>query len=89
MKRDQQKFIDALLRLSQDKQRVEINVGKYELWCLLTAIQLACRHPKFIGPTREVVEPLARDFGNAIAANDSDLRMLFEMGWNPEFDEQT
>lgn len=87
MKRDQQKFLAAITRLFEDQQPLHIETSKQQMWCLLTAVQLACRHPKFNGPTRKIVEPLARQIGVALVANDTDLKMLFEMGWREEFDE--
>lgn len=87
MKRSDQKFILALERLFNDQQRVQADMSKGELWSLLSAVQLACRHPRFTGPTREIVERAARQLGAVLVANDQDLRMLFEMGWNPQFDD--
>ena len=84
---DDLKFQAAIARLADDKQPILCEIGKFELWCLLSAVQLACRHPKFNGPSRSIIEQAARQLGGAITANDNDLRVLFEMGWHNKFDE--
>lgn len=81
-------MMDAMIRLFQDKQPVRIEFTKQQLWMILATIQLACRHPKFNCPTRQAVEEWAREVGAAIVSNDQDLRMLFEMGWNKQFDKR-
>ncbi len=87
MTQPDQKFLQAIERLCKDKQPVQVEMSKHELWCILSTIQLACRHPHFDGPTRKIVEQIARQLGKVIVANDTDLRMLFEMGWQSKFDE--
>lgn len=88
MTRDQSKFTAAMERLFKDPQPVQIQISKQELWCFLCAIQLACRHPRFNGPTRKITEATARQLGAVLIANDPDLKMLFEMGWQEQFDDK-
>lgn len=57
-----------------------------DLWCLLSAVQLACRHPEFTGPTREIAEALARDIFNEMDLSPT-LREVARRGWEPEYDE--
>lgn len=87
MKRTDQKFLDAVERLFKDEQPVQLEMTKQQVWCMLTAVQLACRHPYFNGPTRQIVEEVSRKIGDALSANDPDLKMLFAMGWDKQFDE--
>lgn len=51
-------------------------------FCLVAAIQLACRHEKFVGPSREVVEDFARGLGERIAITPH-LQQVIEAGWDP------
>lgn len=81
------KILDAIARLFQDKQPVQVEMTKMQLWQIICTIQLACRHPHFQGPTRVEVEGFARQMGNILSANDRDLKMLLEMGWDPKYDE--
>lgn len=39
---------------------VVLQLGAIQAWSLLSTIQLACRHPEFVGPTREMAEAIAR-----------------------------
>lgn len=79
-------FLASMERLSADPQAVRLDIPKVLAFQLISVVQLACRHPGFDGPTRANVEPLMRDLGRAISANDPDLRMLIEMGWQKQFD---
>jgi hypothetical protein len=86
--KNQDKFNQALTRVFQDEQPVQVTMSKRTAFCIIPTIQLACRHPKFCGPTRDVVEDIARKLGDSLSANDPDLKMLVEMGWNPLYDEE-
>lgn len=81
------KMLEALKRLGEDPQAVQVQVSKFQLWCLLSAVQLACRHPKYTGPSRPIVEQTARAMAEPLLANDPELRLLWEMGWQKRFDE--
>lgn len=80
-------FTAAIRRLYDDKQPIQVECDKQTMFCVISTIQLACRHPNFNGQTRRVVEDWARQIGDAMTANDADLRMLYEMGWHKQFDE--
>jgi hypothetical protein len=83
----EERFLAAIGRLAMDQQPVQVNIGKFDLWCLLGAVQLACRHPDFIGPSRNLAEKVARDLYFSLTANDRDLQMCASMGWLKQFDE--
>ena len=57
-----------------------------EMITLISAVQLACRHPNWTGQSREVVERLMRNWQNIIADPDSQMWRVLEAGWNPEYD---
>jgi hypothetical protein len=82
------RFLLATERLMRDPQPVRVELSKFELWSLLACVQLACRHPAFIGRSRhrEFVESLARRIGGDLTANDPDLRLCFAAGWEKIFD---
>lgn len=86
MNTEKERFLAAIGRLARDPQPVHIELSKFDLWCLLSAVQLACRHPSFTGPSRQVVEGTARTIGDALTANDLDLRLCFAAGWESSFD---
>ena len=64
---------------------VEMVVNPLACWCVMSAIQLACRHPEFDGPTREVAEGFARKLQERVAVTPA-LQRVAAMGWDPEFD---
>jgi hypothetical protein len=64
---------------------VLLELDGVQAWCLLSSIQLACRHPKFTGPTRQVAEQIGRLLQDAVAPSGA-LAQLAEAGWNPDFD---
>jgi len=81
------KVQDALLELFKDPQPIEWRLTKSMAWQLMSAIQLACRHPGFKGSVRDTTESMARHLQDALCANDNDLRQLAEMGWHQQFDD--
>jgi hypothetical protein len=82
-----EKFVAAVTRLFEDPQPLHLEMEKMTAWHILSTIQLACRHPEFKGATRDQVEHFARQLGEALTANDPDLRLLFNMGWEENLDE--
>jgi hypothetical protein len=52
---------------------------------LLSALQLACRHPNFHGPTRDFVESYAHFLQRGISKTPT-LAAMCEAGWNPAYD---
>lgn len=86
MSAQDERFLAALKRMAMDPQPVQIELRKTDLWCLLATVQMACRNPNFQGPTRVLVERLARRLAQPLTANDADLRLLFAAGWQETFD---
>jgi hypothetical protein len=85
-----QRAIQALERLFNDPASLLLELSPGELFCLIAAAQLACRHPHFRGVTRQMAEETARGLAGALlahAAQDPDLALLLEQGWNSAFDE--
>lgn len=56
-----------------------------QVFMLIAAIQLLCRHPGFQGPTREFVEAFARKLQASLSVSPQ-LRGSIEMGWDPVMD---
>jgi hypothetical protein len=54
--------------------------------CVIAQLQLAARHPKNIGPSREVAEVFARSLQQKIIEVAPENAAIMEMGWNPDFD---
>lgn len=85
---NEEKFLAALKRLEADPQPVSVEMAKSSLWLMLSAVQLACRHPAAkTSKTLQAAKSIASSIMRDISANDADLRMLAEMGWEEQFDE--
>lgn len=52
---------------------------------LISAIQLACRHPQFKGPTRTKVEEVARELQAKISLTPR-IALMLEAGWDQTMD---
>jgi hypothetical protein len=81
------KFKEAMLRLQQIKEPMRFEIDAFSWFGIVSAIQLACRHPHFKGPGRELVESIARKVGVILTDNDPDLRLLLALGWQNNFPE--
>ncbi len=58
-----------------------------EAFALLGQIQLACRHPRNLGPSRQIAERIGRLIQATVATTPA-LAAVAEMGWNPAYDEE-
>ena len=71
----------ALENLFHCPERARIELSHGDVWCLVSAIQLACRHPQFQGPIRDKVESIARSLGEALVGRHPGLLNVYEAGW--------
>jgi hypothetical protein len=55
----------------------------FEMFCVIGAVQLACRHPEYKGPVRTVAEDFIRQIASHFPA---EVQPLIEKGWNPNHD---
>ena len=76
----------ALERLFRDAQPVTASFSKADLWILLSTVQLALRHPKYVGTSAKVVHALADQLAAPLIEHDPDLAALWARGKNPHFD---
>jgi hypothetical protein len=81
----EERFLAEFTSAAQSQTPIAFEAAWMDWWLLLCAVQLACRHPGFYGPTRKGAEGLARQMFEKLAPEGA-LRRLAEMGWRPEFD---
>ena len=79
----EQQFIDELRRAAASNPGVTLLLGFAEAWCLMAALQLACRHPHWSGPSRSVAEQIARSLQSRLAVTPA-LAAVAERGWNSD-----
>ncbi len=65
---------------------MDIHLSGYQAWCLLSQIQLACRHPDNDGPTRQIAEGIAHVIEQSVATTPA-LQEVARRGWDPAYDE--
>jgi hypothetical protein len=85
----QTKLVDMIksdFRKLTQGPNLTVELSPFEAWCLMATVQLACRHPEFNGPTRQIAEKTARRL-QAMVATTPPLQMLAERGWDPNYDE--
>lgn len=82
---DVDQFHEEFKRLLGSHPGLEFRLTAMQAWCLFATIQLACRHPQFVGPTRQIVEEIARQVQSEIATTPA-LEALAEKGWDPNYD---
>jgi hypothetical protein len=70
-----------------DEDMIQVNISVKQAWLLVSAIQLAVRHPELHEPTVTALTETARQFQAAVVAVHPDLDTLAEMGWNPIYDQ--
>lgn len=72
-----------------DTTELPVTIQIRDAWMLLSAVQLASRHPELPPLLRQRIEEVGRQFQAAIAARHPDTSIVLEAGWNPEFDQPT
>lgn len=78
-------FSVAYQQLQEREQLIGIICRPIDAWAILSAIQLASRHPGFTGPVCELAIGAAIDIQSAFFGEGT-LGEVAERGWNSEFD---
>ncbi len=90
-KRNEASFEEERLQMVVDfmKTRGAVHLPTmevYELWCLLSAVQLALKDPGFVGAPRENAEAAANELAKAVYGKHEGMKQLWEHGWQQQFD---
>ena len=67
-------------------QKILLEVDCATAMCIIANIQLATRHRRNIGMSRWIAETFARKLQEKVIGIMPDQAMVFEMGWNPDYD---
>jgi hypothetical protein len=75
-------FVRDFGALMEDETTVEVHFTRYAMWCLMSAVQLAARHPEAIkmDAIRTAVE-LARNLQDCLSRTPA-LARIAEQGWD-------
>lgn len=60
-------FMRDMQRLHEYEAMIQLNLQPEHAMALIGAIQLACRHPRFTGPSRKIVEAIIENIGTLFA----------------------
>ena len=86
---DPQKLIDhqnVVAAVMSDHQPLNVHIDIMQTWLLISAIQLATRHPGLNTTTKTHLTQTGRAFQQAIVDYHPEAAELIEMGWHSEFD---
>lgn len=72
--------------LGKVREPVVLELTVAQALVLIVQLQLACRHPSNIGPTRRTAEGIARVIQDAIGRDSPEAGRLLERGWHEVFD---
>lgn len=69
-----------------DERPLTVNITIKDAWLLVSAIQLATRHPELSVYTKDSLFSTARQFQTAIENVHWEAHELMEMGWDTQYD---
>ena len=77
---DQERFEKAMERLA-NSDPVEFNLDPITTFCMVSAMQLALRHPNFKGQARGIVDNITVRLAALLANRDAELLEVLELGY--------
>jgi hypothetical protein len=79
-------FIEATHRVMSDQTPLTVNISIMQAWLMVSAVQLAWRHPGLSGAMKRHLREIADQFGDRIVEIHPESRDLLDAGWQPEYD---
>lgn len=80
-------FEKAAIAAMSDENPLPIIITIADAWFVVSAIQLAVRHPDLHEPLRDRLRDIAHQFTEPICADHPSAREAIEMGWHEENDD--
>jgi hypothetical protein len=82
-------FMREIMQLHDQGVALVLDLGPNAAIALIGAIQLACRHPAYTGPSRLVVEDIVHDLERGFAVhNVPNVLEVIRRGWDQQYDEK-
>lgn len=66
---------------------IQIEFDPWVAFCVVSALQLALRHPAFNGPTSRVVRDCVDDMIAHLSDGDVEIAVLMKRGYEPPYDQ--
>ena len=83
---NKQRFMRIATVVMQDERPLPVEINIKEAWFLVSALQLATRHPAMESRQKRHITEIGRQFQNAIVAAHPEAQELLEAGWHSQFD---
>ncbi len=81
------RFVEEYAKLVERTEGVVVQLSSLEAWSVLSAVQLASRHPLAQeGPTIAIAKLVALKLQERVAKSGA-LKVIAERGWDPRYDE--
>jgi hypothetical protein len=84
----EEKFMRITAAVMSDETPLAVQINIKEAWLLISALQLAIRHPGLSPVMKQTLKKIARDFQQPITQRHPETARLFEMGWHPAYDRE-
>lgn len=78
--------IEIVRECMTDERPLDVKITVKDAWLLVSALQLATRHPELSMYMKDALFSTARQFQVAIEAVHGEAHELIEMGWDTRFD---
>lgn len=82
----EQEFMKIATKAMQDETALEVHITIADAWMLISAIQLASRHPHISWMLKKRITQIARQFEKRIVEHHPDTEPLLLMGWDDRYD---
>lgn len=83
---DKDEFMRIGKQVMSDETILPVNITIKDAWMLISALQLATRHPKLPKTTHDFVVSVGHQFQNSIVQLHPEAEKLLERGWDTRFD---
>lgn len=83
---NEEEFIQQVAHIMSDETPLDLKIRIRELWLVISALQLANRHPGISQFMTDALEYIARQFQDIIEDHHPEACQLIEMGWHSEHD---
>lgn len=83
---EEARFMRAALPAMQDTTPLQVEITVADAWFLVSALQLATRHPGLGEPMKARLSDIGHQFQGAIVEHHPEVQFLIERGWHEMFD---
>jgi hypothetical protein len=82
----EQTAIEVITQVMSDETLLQLEINIRGAWLILSALQLATRHPELHEPLINGLRKIGAGFADAICERHPEAAELIEMSWRSEYD---